>query len=69
MQVRTDDEGTLARGDQALLVSWDEATDRFTVAPMKDLLGRREAIAPRESLENVVETSGTDDLDARRSGH
>ena len=40
VQVRTQEDEGLARGEQALLVSWDETHDTFTVAPMKDLLAR-----------------------------
>jgi hypothetical protein len=38
LRVRVDEDGGLARGDQALIVAWDEEREAFTVAPMDDVL-------------------------------
>lgn len=41
LRVRVDEESTLSRGDQALIVAWDEEREAFTVAPMDDVLSAR----------------------------
>jgi hypothetical protein len=41
LRVRVDDENALGRGDQALIVAWDEEREAFTVAPMDDVLKPR----------------------------
>ena len=38
LRVRVDEEGALGRGDQALIVAWDEEREAFTVAPMEEVL-------------------------------
>jgi hypothetical protein len=38
LRVRVDEDGGLGRGDQALIVAWDEEREAFTVAPMEDVL-------------------------------
>lgn len=41
LRVRVDEESALSRGDQALIVAWDEEREAFTVAPMDDVLAAR----------------------------
>jgi len=38
VRVRCDDEEALAKGDQALIVEWDEEANAFAVEPMRELL-------------------------------
>ncbi len=66
VQVRTESDEGLGRGDAALLVSWDEHTDTFTAAPMKDLLARRVNNAAAAPLPD--EESEANDLGTRRAG-
>ena len=39
LHVRCDAEGGLARGDQALIVGWDDERESFLVEPMRNVLG------------------------------
>lgn len=42
VRVRVDTGEALSRGDQAVIVGYDEQSQEFTVAPMEDLLGEEE---------------------------
>lgn len=43
VQVRQDGEGTLKRGDRALIVAWDPKREAFLVEPYDELMGRKSA--------------------------
>ena len=45
-----DDEGALRRGDQALIVGWDDARQSFTVSPMDDVLQGDDAARKRRNV-------------------
>jgi hypothetical protein len=41
VRVRVDGASSLRRGDQALIVSWDEGREAFTIAPMDEVLAEK----------------------------
>ncbi len=63
VQVRSDGDEGLGRGDQALLIAWDEAHDTFTAAPMKDLLAQR--VPVDAAADPTIDSSENDPATAR----
>lgn len=66
VQVRCDGDEGFGRGDQALLIAWDEAHDTFTAAPMKDLLARR---VPADAAAEPANDSADNDPATARARH